>query len=374
MARETTAYYAFGVPLYLGLIALEARRAARLGKPSITLGESLGTFSAGLGTIVIGLFLGPALIALYGFGLSRCALVHWPRGAWQPWVLALVLADFGHYWHHRLDHRVAACWAVHGVHHQPERMNFTVAMRHAWFSDLYSFPFYVPLVVAGVPTEHFFVATTLLSFHALVTHTELFDFPSLGILVTPRSHTLHHARNAPYLDRNFGAMFCIWDRLFGTHARFDPACQPEYGTTRGYETHDGVRSQWVLWRDLWELAKQAPDLRARLRLLCGRPGVVPAHAGLSSIEPAPASALLSRGTRCYVVAQFAVTLAFAIGVCIGRELASWPFQLVSCLFVLVSLWTLGGLLDQRRSAWSFERARLSLGGAAVLLAYWLEAP
>ena len=108
MARETTAYYAFGVPLYLGLIALEAHRAGRLGKPRVELAESIGNFSAGLGTLVIGLFLGPALIALYGFGLSRFALVHWSRGAWQPWALALLLADLGHYWHHRLDHSRAA--------------------------------------------------------------------------------------------------------------------------------------------------------------------------------------------------------------------------------------------------------------------------
>jgi alkylglycerol monooxygenase len=168
MAQETTAIYAFGVPLYLGLIALEARVAHKRGRPTAELPESLGNLSAGLGTVVLGLFLGPVLIGLYSFGLAHLAQVRWPSGAWQPWILALILADFGHYWHHRFDHRVAACWAVHGVHHQPQQLNFTVAIRHAWFSDLYSFPFYVPVVVVGVPPEIFFVATTLLSFHALI--------------------------------------------------------------------------------------------------------------------------------------------------------------------------------------------------------------
>ncbi|MGC4086669.1 MAG: sterol desaturase family protein [Polyangiaceae bacterium] len=361
MAQETTAYYAFGVPLYLGLIAWEARRASALGKPRVELPESIGNFSAGLGTIVIGLFLGPALIALYQFGLSQFALVPWAPGAWQPWLLALVLADFGHYWHHRWDHRIAACWAVHGVHHQPEKMNFTVGMRHAWFSDLYSFPFYIPLVVAGVPPEHFFIATTLLSFHALITHTELFDFPSFGFLVTPRSHTLHHARNAPYLDRNFGAMLSIWDRAFGTHVRYDAARPPEYGTLRGYETHDGVRSQWVLWRDLLELAAAAPSWRKRLQVLFGRPN----SANLPPVKPPPQGRTLTRATRWYVLVQFGLTLGFAIAVCIGREQAPFAFQLVTCGFVLVGLWSLGGLLDARRHAWSFEVARLLLGAACV---------
>src|SRR3954467_2309779 len=184
MAQETTAIYAFGVPLYLGLIALEARAARKRGRPTPELPESIGNLSAGLGTVVLGLFLGPILIGLYLFGLSHLALVHWRPGAWPPWVLALVLADFGDYWHHRFDHRVAACWAVHGVHHQPQHLNFTVAIRHAWFSDLYSFPFYVLAPLAGVPTGHFFVATTLLSVHALIPHSVELEFPGFYLFVT----------------------------------------------------------------------------------------------------------------------------------------------------------------------------------------------
>lgn len=374
MAHETTAFYAFGVPLYLGLMGLEARRARQRCLPSATLPESIGNLSAGLGTVVIGLFLGPALIALYGFGLSHLALIHWPSGAWQTWLLALVLADFGHYWHHRVDHRVAFCWAVHGVHHQPEQMNFSVAMRHAWFSDLYSFPFYIPLVLAGVPPEVFFVATTVLSFHALITHTELYDFPSFGFLVTPRSHTLHHAKNAPYLDRNFGAMLSVWDRLFGTQVALDPARPPAYGTLRGYETHDGVRSQWVLWRDLFELTAQVRSTREWLRVFFGRPGTASPDASLRPVQAPPASERLARGTKLYVLAQFALSLAFALLVCVPRERSSWTFKLVSGLALLTSLWTLGGLLDGRRRAWLFEAARLGLSAAGIAAVCWLERP
>ena len=351
MAQETTALYAFGVPLYLGLMALEARAAHQRGRPTLELPESIGNLSAGLGTVVLGLFLGPVLIGLYLFGLAHFALVHWPPGAWQPWLLALVLADFGHYWHHRFDHRVAACWAVHGVHHQPEQLNFTVAIRHAWFSDLYSFPFYIPLVVAGVPPEIFFVATSVLSFHALITHTELFDFPSFGVLVTPRSHALHHARNAPYLDRNFGAMLCIWDRLFATQVAVDPAVAPAYGSVRGYETHDGVRSQWVLWRDLFELYRQARTFRARLHVLFGRPGSAPPGAVQTPRVPPPASAQLARGLKLYCALQFAATVAFSLVVCTQRERFSWSFKLVAAMALLTSLWMLGGLLDGRWPGW-----------------------
>src|SRR5689334_10540723 len=125
--QGTTAYYAFGVPIYAALVAGEAWLMRRRGRWTISFADSFGNIGAGLGSIVVGLFLGPALIALYDWAYAHFALVHWPAGAWAVWPIALVGADFGHYWHHRLDHRVAACWAVHGVHHQPEEMNLTVA-------------------------------------------------------------------------------------------------------------------------------------------------------------------------------------------------------------------------------------------------------
>src|SRR5262249_34318947 len=159
---------------------------------------------------------------------------------------------------------------VHGVHHQPQEMNFTVAMRHAWFSDFYSIPFYSLLPLAGVPTGHFFAATTLLSFHALITHTSHFHFPGFYILVTPRSHILHHAKNPRYIDKNSGAMLCIWARLFGPHVELDEREPPVYGTLHGYETHDGALAQFVLWRQLFLLARQARSVRDKLRVFLGR--------------------------------------------------------------------------------------------------------
>jgi hypothetical protein len=259
---------------------------------------------------------------------------------------------------------VAACWAVHGVHHQPVELNFTTAMRHAWFSDLYSFPFYVPLVLAGVPTSHFFVATTLLSFHALITHTEQFDFPGLGVLVTPRSHRLHHARNPRYLDRNFGAMLCVWDRLFGTHAELDADEPAVYGTTHGYETHDGVRSQWVLWRDLLRLARQARTLGDRVRVFLSRPGWVPPGAVDRRPPPPPRSTDLPQATRAYVAIQFAVTVAFALVVLIQRDDHGAAAKVLFAAGILATLATLGGLLDDRPRAWRWEAIRVAL----VLLA------
>lgn len=372
---ETTGYYAFGVPLYLSMIGIEWLRARRGGAQTLSLADSIGNLGAGLGSIVVGLFLGPLLVALYDWAYSNFALVHWDRIsglAWAPWLLAIVLADFGHYWHHRLDHRVAVCWAVHGVHHQPQEMNFTVAMRHAWFSDLYSFPFYAPLPLLGVPTSYFFIATTLLSFHALITHTEHFNFPGLGILVTPRSHILHHAKNPRYIDKNFGAMLCIWDRIFGTHVELSPDEPPRYGALHGYETHDGALAQWVLWRDLRQRLRRARTFRDKLRVLFRKPGWLPPGVELPPPQSPPPSATLPLATKLYVLVQFAATLALALPIFILRDVHSWQVKTVGALFLLASLLALGGILDRRRAAWRWELSRVA--AAVLLLALLLRSP
>lgn len=362
---ETTAYYAFGVPLYVLLVVGEYVIARRRKHATLSFAPSVGNITAGLGSIVVGLFLGPALLLLYAFGESHIALVHWPTGSPVTWVLAFVLADFGHYWHHRLDHRVAACWAVHGVHHMPEEMNFTVAMRHAWFSDLYSFPFYMPLPMLGVPMEQFFIATTALSVHALITHSAEYRFPSLGFLVTPQSHMLHHAKNAPYVDRNFGAMLGIWDRIFGTHVELDPASPPEWGTTRGYATHDGTLAQWVLWRDLLVQLRAAKGVSAKARVLFGRP----TKAGLPPLVPPPAPLAIASRTKLYVAAQLAITMVASLWVFIGRDHHSWTVLAVSALLITWAMSSLCGLLDARPRARFGEGMRLFVTALALSLLF-----
>jgi sterol desaturase/sphingolipid hydroxylase (fatty acid hydroxylase superfamily) len=369
---ETTAYYAFGVPLFAALMAWEWRRARRRGAPTARFSEGYGNLTAGFGTIVIGLFLGPALVGLYEWALAHFSLVTWAPGAVAPWVLAIVLADLGHYLHHRLDHRVAACWAVHGVHHMPEHMDFTVAMRHAWFSDLYSFPFYIPLPLLGVPSSHFFAATTLLSLHALITHTEQFDFPSLGVLVTPGAHVLHHARNARYLDRNFGAMLCVWDRLFGTYVTRDPSDPPVYGTSRGYATHDGARAQWVLWADLFALVRQARTPRGRLAVLLGRPDTTPPGLTLAPVSPPPADALNSPRRKVYVALQLLAAMGASLYVCTHRDSLPRPLWVITLVGMLATIATLGGLVDRRPGASRWEIGRLVASLVALVVAWRLR--
>lgn len=325
---DATAYYAIGIPLYIVLFGVESLigRARRLPAPSFA--GSISNITTGLGAIVVGMVVGPLMVALYDWSLHTFALLEWTGSWWPPFIVALVLGDAANYWRHRSEHRFAVLWAVHNVHHTPTEMNLSVGMRHAWLSDTYAFPFYAALPLLGIPTAQFFLAMVALTLYALFTHSRVYTFPSFGILVTPRSHALHHASNPQYLGKNYAAMFTIWDRLFGTYATLDPADPPIFGLDREAATHDGALAQWIGVRELWS-----------------RP-----------VTPPRTPAVLSARARIYVVAQLALLIAFASYV---YGLHGLP-ALAGGILVVLAIIGIGGLLDHRRSARAFETIRFAV--------------
>lgn len=326
---DATAYYAIGIPLYVVLFGLESLLARARGLPTPTFAGSVSNIATGLGAIVVGMVVGPLLVALYDWAFHSFAVIEWTGSWWLPFAVALVLGDLGNYWRHRAEHRFAVLWAVHNVHHTPAELNLSVGMRHAWLSDTYAFPFYAALPVLGIPTAQFFLAMVALTLYALFTHSRAYSFPSLGLLVTPASHALHHAKNPRYVGHNFAAMLTVWDRLFGTWVALDPADPPELGVDRAHPTYDGALAQWVGFRALWS----------------------PSIADLPHHPPA-----LSRATRAYVALQLAILIAFSAYV---FGLHGWP-ALAGGVLVVLAITGLGGILDRRRTARRFEAVRLAI--------------
>lgn len=357
---DTTAYYALLVPAFLLLIGLEAVVAKWRGRPVLSFANSIGNLSAGIGALYVGLFVGPVLVALYVWSYQHIAVIHWQEGSLWPWVLGLLLADFAHYVQHWVDHRVAPLWGFHGVHHQGTEVNLTLSMRHTWGSDFYSFPFYFALPLCGVPPTVFFICTTIMSVHAMATHSSELRFPSFGILVTPQSHALHHAKNRCYIDTNYGGLFCIWDKLFGTHAYERPDEPPVYGIPRGYGTHSGVLCHWQQMADFVTSWRQWRGWRARLRALILPPEVMPPNYRLPPLPTVPASRDLALATRLYVLAQFAATGTFAVAILLNRAQIGMGDRILSAAFVLAALFCLGALLDAKPRARQWEAWRLAL--------------
>src|SRR5262245_35849411 len=122
---ETTGYYALGIPLFLVVILIERAVGRRRGVEMFGFAETVSNLSAGLGTLLIGLFSGRLILALYEHAYQHWALVRWPAGSLWRWPFALLLVDLCYYLYHRAGHRFGFLWAIHGIHHQHERQNST---------------------------------------------------------------------------------------------------------------------------------------------------------------------------------------------------------------------------------------------------------
>jgi sterol desaturase/sphingolipid hydroxylase (fatty acid hydroxylase superfamily) len=355
---DTAAWYALGVPLYVVYVVVEILIARRRPERVFGFAETIANLTAGLGTLVIGLFVGPWVLRAWDFAHDRVAPFPWPVHGWWKLPAALVLADFCYYVYHRAGHRFGILWSIHGIHHQHEHLNSSVGFRLEWLADPYAALFFGLMPLSGVDSTTGFGALMLLSIYALTAHSSVIGRPSLGFLITPAIHGAHHSRDARFAEKNYGAMLGIWDRLFGTWlepARGDVMRADVPSISR---THDGVRTQWGLIAELVQAVARATTVRAKLAVLFSAPAV------RGPSVPLREDAEIGRPTRVYVLVQFVGLAALGAWLLLAREVRPLPVQVGAAVTIIVGLHALGGLLDGRRRALRFERVRL-LGTAAA---------
>ncbi len=155
-----------------------------------------------------------------------------PENAWV-FLLTFVTADFIYYWFHRISHSWKPLWAFHMVHHSAMHMNLTAAYRLNWLSAIISPLFFIPAALLGMPADFIVISYALNLAYQFFLHTEAVDKMGIleGFIDTPAAHRVHHGSNPIYIDKNFGGVLLIWDKLFKTY-------QPEtekvnYGLTTG---------------------------------------------------------------------------------------------------------------------------------------------
>jgi hypothetical protein len=139
-------------------------------------------------------------------------------------------------------------------------MNFSVGLRTAPLQALvFSAPFYLPAVLMGVPPLPFFVANGVMNSLQLLVHTRAASKDSrfwrgVGVVFnTPSHHRVHHGQESQYLDRNYGAFFIIWDKLFGS---FQPeSAEPTYGARHRLRTANPIRAVADEYIRMWMIAQ-----------------------------------------------------------------------------------------------------------------------
>ena len=189
--------------------------------------------------------------------------------SWMSVALLFVAQDFAYYWWHRLSHRVRWMWASHVTHHSSERLNLSTAFRQSITYPVSGMSlFWLPLAWIGFSPTHIVAVVAInLAFQFFV-HTQAVGRlwrPLEWLLNTPSHHRVHHGRNPQYIDRNYGGVLILYDRLFGTFAEEDEPV--EYGITRPVRSFNPLWLNLHEWVDLARDVAQPGPLLQRLRHL-----------------------------------------------------------------------------------------------------------
>jgi sterol desaturase/sphingolipid hydroxylase (fatty acid hydroxylase superfamily) len=265
-------------PVFLAAIALEWAVGRWRGRDTYRAADAMA--SVGLGIVNQLVAAGTQLfgIGLYVLTHEHLALWQLPTDAPWVWLLALLGYDALYYAYHRFGHRVALGWAAHAVHHQSEDYNLSTALRQTGSGFLTTWVFYLPLAVLGVPPLVFATVALIDLLYQFWVHTQ--QVGRLGWFdrwfCSPSNHRVHHAVNDRYLDKNYGGILIIWDRLFGTFAEEDPAEPCVYGTRSPLRSWNPLTANLQVYRQLLADSWHATRWADRLRVWFKPPGWRPA--------------------------------------------------------------------------------------------------
>lgn len=173
--------------------------------------------------------------------VNQVGLVYWLQFSVVGTIIlsALLLDLFGGWLSHWVEHKVPLFWRMHIIHHADNNVDVTSGLRHHPLESVWRGLFFLmAIVICGAPIYAVMIYQTLLTVFTGVTHANIslppaFDRLMSYVLVSPNMHKVHHHWKQPYTDSNYGAVFSIWDRLFGTFKKLDPG-QIRYGLDRYY--------------------------------------------------------------------------------------------------------------------------------------------
>lgn len=243
IVTDKSSIITFAVPVFLLLIVIEYCYGKYKGKNTYRLNDTFTSLSLGMiSRYPTMLNLGmQSLIFVYISKYLNVGLLSVKNPL--TWVIAFLLYDLSYYWMHRMHHEIKILWATHSVHHHGEDYNLATALRQTSTGWLWKWIFYLPMIILGVPGEVFITVAGINLVYQFWVHTE--HIGHLGFLekifITPMNHGIHHAKNKEYIDANYGGVFIIWDRMFGTYTARMPDVDPVYGTVSALQS----------WNPIW---------------------------------------------------------------------------------------------------------------------------
>ena len=261
------------IPIFALLIALEAYLIVRENRSNFDRQDTRTNIFIGFMSVLWGALFGLVTsffyLSIYEFAPHKMAM-----NVWWTWAILLLADDFAYYWFHRISHEVRFFWNFHVVHHSSNQYNLSVAVRQSWFSGIAHWIFYLPVALLGFPLWAFATMHGLNLIYQFWIHTKLVGKLPLGlenVLNTPSHHRVHHGVNDEYLDKNYGGIFIVWDRIFGTFVEEDK--QVKYGIVNPLTTYNPLWINSHGWIETWRAMQTKRTMRGKLRCLFGAPAM-----------------------------------------------------------------------------------------------------
>jgi sterol desaturase/sphingolipid hydroxylase (fatty acid hydroxylase superfamily) len=366
-------YIVFAIPIFLLFILAEVLlEVFKYKKGTYRLNDAIANLGIGIGEQVFSVFSRAVMLMLYEF-VYQYRLFSLPSNIFTG-ILLLFLFDFIFYWAHRFGHEVNLGWGGHIVHHSSEEYNLTVALRQPWFFSMMTFVMFLPIALFGFSPMLLLIVSGIDILYQFWIHTQF--VPKLGFLEwflnTPSHHRVHHGRNPQYIDKNYGGIFIIYDRLFGTFE--EEKEEVVYGITTPLNSWNPSWANIHYYIDLWKQTKQMKTLKDKFLLWIKPPGWLPIYLGGQQF-PSKVDVksykkfdfLYPQNLNAYLFFQFAVMVVVSTYylAASNHSLFGWK-SLAMAGFILFALSVFGLLFEKSREIYYLEGIRL-LGLPLLLL-------
>ena len=260
-------YLFYAIPIFAFLVFVEHLAAKIMGIKINRASDMLSSLSSGLtNTSKDAIKFGVVLIGYSS--LVENMTIYKVENLWIAIPIAFLVQDFSGYWLHRMNHRVNIFWNRHVIHHSSEEFNLSCGLRQS-ISVIFKFSavLFIPAAIMGIDPMIFAVLGPIHLFMQFWYHTRLIG--KMGVLehiiVTPSHHRVHHAINPEYIDRNYGQILIIWDRMFGTFQKELSDVKPVYGVLRPVKTWNPIlinfKHTYQLCKDAWRTKSYYDKLR-----------------------------------------------------------------------------------------------------------------
>ncbi|RYY48772.1 MAG: sterol desaturase family protein [Chitinophagaceae bacterium] len=364
------------MPAFLLLVLFEKWYGWRKGMDTVRSMDMVSSLTSGVTNVtkdVLGLSI--ALIS-YEWLVSKIALTNIGT-SWYTYVIVFVVLDFAGYAVHALNHKVNFFWNAHIIHHSSEEFNLACALRQSIsvFVKLFII-LLLPAALLGIDAKVIAVVAPLHLFAQFWYHTQ--HIGKMGflekIIVTPSHHRVHHAMNAEYMDKNYGQIFIIWDKLFGTFQEELEDVRPVYGVTRPVRTWNPIKINFqhmmLLIRDAWRTKRWKDKLRIWFMPTGWRPADVVDKYPVFKIEDVydfeKYDTSFSKSLLGWTWVQLVMLLLFVSFLFGNIASIGLPGIFIYGAFLFLFVYALTEMMDGSRAAWIWESLKFIAGLCIIL--------